>query len=89
MTSLLKCASIMRTLNATEPVEVIDKSGLDVHLDDAAALKETDWTADSWAALVAARDASTTVNGNKGATQEEVDTATDALNSAIDGLTKA
>ncbi|MDN3241218.1 discoidin domain-containing protein [Glycomyces tritici] len=70
-------------------VEVIDKSGLAVHLDDAAALTETDWTADTWAALVAARDAATTANDDKGATQEEVDTATEALAAAIDGLTKA
>jgi hypothetical protein len=70
-------------------IETIDKSGLAVHLDDAAALKEADWTADTWAALVTARDAATTVNADKGATQEEVDTATDALAAAIDGLTKA
>ncbi|WP_205326096.1 putative Ig domain-containing protein [Glycomyces sp. YM15] len=70
-------------------VAVIDKSGLAVHLDDAAELTEAGWTADSWSALVAARDAATTVNGDKGATQEEVDTASDALAAAIDGLTKA
>ncbi|MDA1362019.1 putative Ig domain-containing protein [Glycomyces luteolus] len=70
-------------------IQVIDKSGLAVHLDDAAELTEAGWTADSWAAFTAARDAATTVNGDKGATQEEVDTASDALASAIDGLTKA
>jgi hypothetical protein len=70
-------------------VEVIDKSGLAVHLDDASKLTEADWTADSWAALVAARDAAGTVNGDKGATQQEVDNATDALAAAIEGLVKA
>lgn len=70
-------------------VEVIDKSGLDVYLDDAAALTEADWTADSWAALVAARDAARAVADNKGATQEEVDPAADELAEAIAGLTKA
>jgi hypothetical protein len=69
-------------------VEVIDKSGLAVYLEDAAALVEGDWTADSWASLVAARDAATTVNEDKGATQEEVDTTTDALAAAIEGLAK-
>ncbi len=68
---------------------MIDKSGLAVYLDDAAALAEGDWTADSWAALATARDAATAVNEDKGATQEEVDTATDALAEAIEGLVKA
>lgn len=70
-------------------VQVIDKSGLAVHADDAAALTEAGWTAGSWAALAAARDAATVVNGNKGATQEEVDQAADKLAAAIKGLTKA
>jgi hypothetical protein len=70
-------------------VKSIDKSGLAVYLDDTKALSETGWTAGSWAALVAARDAATAVNGNKGATQEEVDQAADKLAQAIKGLTPA
>jgi hypothetical protein len=70
-------------------VEVIDKSGLAVYLDDAGKLTEADWTADSWAALTEAREAATTVNEDKGATQEEVNTAADALVGAIEGLVKA
>ncbi|WP_457965604.1 putative Ig domain-containing protein [Arthrobacter sp. D1-29] len=70
-------------------VETIDKSGLAVYLVDAKALTEGGWTADSWAAFAAARDAATAVNGNKGASQEEVDQAADKLAQAIKGLTAA
>jgi hypothetical protein len=70
-------------------VEVIDKSALTVHLDDSSKLAEADWTAESWAALVVARDAAKTVADDKGATQEEVDTAAGGLADAITGLTKA
>jgi hypothetical protein len=70
-------------------VTVIDKTGLGVLLGDAAALKEADWTADSWAAMVAARDAAQAATDDKGASQEEVDTAASALADAIAGLTKA
>ncbi|WP_247048339.1 putative Ig domain-containing protein [Arthrobacter rhizosphaerae] len=70
-------------------VKSIDKSGLAVYLDDTKALNETGWTAGSWAALVTARDEATAVNGNKGATQEEVDQAADKLAQAIKGLTAA
>ena len=70
-------------------VEVIDKSGLDVYLDDAAALTETDWIEDSWAALVAARDTAQAVADDKGATQEEVDSAAGDLADAIAGLARA
>lgn len=67
----------------------VDKTGLDLYLTEAAALTEGGWTAGSWAALAAARDAATAVNGNKGATQEEVDQAADELAEAIKGLTAA
>jgi len=70
-------------------VQVIDKSGLDVRLDDAAALTETGWTADSWAALTTARTTAQAVFDDKGATQEEVDTAAGDLVNAIAGLKKA
>ncbi len=70
-------------------VAVIDKTGLEVRLADAAALTETDWTADSWAVLAAARDAAQITADDKGATQEEVDTAADALANAIDALVES
>jgi hypothetical protein len=70
-------------------VAVVDKSALDVRLGDAAALHEADWTADSWAALVAARDAAQAAKDGKGASQEEVDAAAAGLADAIAGLTAA
>lgn len=67
----------------------VDKTGLDLYLTEAASLTEGGWTAGSWAALAAARDAAAAVNGNTGATQEEVDRAAAELAAAIKGLTKA
>ena len=64
-------------------VEPIDKSGLAVHLDDAAKLNEADWTAESWAAIISARDAAQTVADDEAAAQEEVDKAADVLADAI------
>ncbi|MEQ4209433.1 putative Ig domain-containing protein [Actinopolymorpha sp. B9G3] len=68
---------------------VVDTTGLDLYLDEVEALNENDWTADTWSDLVTARDAAQTVADDKGATQEEVDTAADDLAEAIAGLTKA
>lgn len=70
-------------------VEVIDKSGLAVHLDDAAKLTEADWTAESWAALTAARETAAAADEDKGATQAAVDEADSGLVAAIEGLVKA
>jgi hypothetical protein len=70
-------------------VTVIDKTGIGVLLGDAAALNEADWTADSWAAMIAARDAAQTATDDKGASQEEVDAAASDLADAIAALTAA
>jgi hypothetical protein len=70
-------------------VEVIDKSGLAVHLDDAAKLTQADWTAESWAALTAARETAAAADEDKGATQAAVDEADSGLVAAIEGLVKA
>ncbi|WP_335987569.1 putative Ig domain-containing protein [Glycomyces sp. MUSA5-2] len=70
-------------------VAVVDKSGLAVLLDDAAALHESDWTAETWAALVAARDAAAAASDDQGAAQEEVDDAAAALADALAGLIQA
>jgi hypothetical protein len=66
----------------------IDKTALDLYLTETAELAEADWTAESWAALAAARETAAAANENKGTTQEEVDTAADNLAAAIEGLTK-
>ena len=70
-------------------VTVIDKSGLGVLLNDAAALNKADWTPDSWATMVAARDAAQAATDDKGASQEQVDAAAGDLADAITGLTAA
>jgi hypothetical protein len=70
-------------------VETIDKTGLDLYLSETKSLTEADWTADSWAAFASARGTAQTVTANKGATQQEVDDASDALAAAVANLVKA
>jgi hypothetical protein len=69
-------------------ISAIDKTGLDLYLSETEALTESDWTADSWAAFSAARETAVSTSADKGATQQEVDEASDALATAIEGLTK-
>ena len=70
-----------------EPVPV-DKSTLKATVEEALGLAESDYTDESWAALVAARDAAQTVLDDDAATAEQVETAQNALRDAIDGLEK-
>jgi hypothetical protein len=70
-------------------VKTVDKTALDLYLSETRSLTETDWTTDSWANLVSARDAAQTVTADKGATQETVDGATDVLKTAIASLVQA
>ncbi|MFC3495684.1 Ig domain-containing protein [Glycomyces rhizosphaerae] len=70
-------------------VHAIDKTGLDLYLSETEALNPADWTADSWAVFTTARDNARTVSDDKGATQEEVDTAADALADALDALVES
>lgn len=68
-------------------VAAVDRTGLDLLLSESAALDGADWTADSWAALAAAR-ANAEATGD-GADQDAVDAAADALAEAIEGLAEA
>ena len=77
---------IARTVE--EEPEPVDKTALKQALDKAAGLNEADWTADSWTAFVAKRDAAQAVSDNPDATEEQVATATDELLAAIDALDK-
>ena len=71
---------------AEEPAAV-DTSSLEKVISDAAALKEADYTADSWKALQSAlTDAKSALNAKE--SQEKVDKATDELNTAIKALVK-
>ena len=71
----------------TEEPAAVDTSSLEKVISDAAALKEADYTADSWKALQSAlTDAKSALNAKE--SQEKVDKATDALNAAIKALVK-
>lgn len=71
----------------TEEPAAVDTSSLEKVISDAAALKEADYTADSWKALQSAlADAKSALNAKE--SQEKVDKATDELNAAIKALVK-
>ena len=71
----------------TEEPAAVDTSSLEKVISDAAALKEADYTADSWKALQSAlADAKSALNAKE--SQEKVDKATDELNTAIKALVK-
>lgn len=70
-----------------EEPTAVDTSSLEKVISNAAALKEADYTADSWKALQSAlTDAKSALNAKE--SQEKVDKATDKLNSAIKALVK-
>jgi hypothetical protein len=58
-------------------------------LSETKSLTEADWTADSWAAFASARETAQTLTSDKGAAQEQVDDAADALAAAVAALVKA
>ena len=79
-------AAVEALVKIEEPVAV-DTSSLEKVISDAAALKEADYTVDSWKALQSAlTDAKSALNAKE--SQEKVDKATDALNAAIKALVK-
>ena len=70
-----------------EEPTAVDTSSLEKVISNAAALKEADYTTDSWKALQSAlTDAKSALNAKE--SQEKVDKATDALNKAIKALVK-
>ena len=79
-------AAIEALVKIEEPAAV-DTSSLEKVISDAAALKEADYTVDSWKALQSAlTDAKSALNAKE--SQEKVDKATDELNAAIKALVK-
>ena len=73
-------------VKAEQPVSV-DTSSLEKAISDAEALKEADYTADSWKAMQTALTKAKSVLAAK-ESQTAVDEATNTLNSAIKGLVK-
>ena len=79
-------AAVEALVKIEEPAAV-DTSSLEKVISDAAALKEADYTVDSWKALQSAlTDAKSALNAKE--SQEKVDKATDELNAAIKALEK-
>lgn len=73
----------------TTPVEdetPVDKSALQTLVDEVSALKEDEYTADSWSTLQSALTAAQAVLDNAEATQEETDSAKTALSEAKEAL---
>lgn len=68
-------------------VERGDKTALEALIDEAEALKEADYTADTWAAFEEALNAAQEVAADADALQGEIDDAADALRAAMDALT--
>ena len=82
----VKEAALAAIKSANEAVTV-DTTKLEAAITAAEALKEADYTVDSWKALQSAlTDAKSALNAKE--SQEKVDKATDALNAAIKALVK-
>lgn len=67
---------------------VVNKDALVAAIEAAEALKESDYTSDSWSTLASALSDARTVNDNVDATQSDVNAAVKALNAAKDALEK-
>lgn len=90
------CATITEAFTVSAPTTIsvtlgsenpaADKTALQALVDKASSLAEADYTPDSWAALVNALSASTTVLKNQEATQTSVDAAVIELQASIDSL---
>ena len=81
-------AAVKEALGSAAPAAV-DKTGLQAKVDEAKALTEADYTAESWAALQTALKNAQDVLGKTDATQDEVDAQLTALTAAVDALVKA
>ena len=75
-------------IQTPQTVVPVDKAKLQTLVDSAAGLKQADYTADSWKTFADALAAAKQVLANKDATQQQVDNATAALQTAINGLKK-
>lgn len=71
-----------------EPGPSVDKSALQALISQAKGVAEKDYTKESYAKLVDALKSAETVNAKVDASQNEVNSAVDALQKALDGLEK-
>ena len=72
-----------------EELVTVDFTALTDRISKVEALKEDDYTAETWAKLKTAYDKAKELNGKDGAVQSEVDAAVADLDAAITGLVKA
>ena len=72
--------------SGTEPT--VDKTKLQAAVDEASALKEADYTAETWTVFAAALADAQAILANDQATQAQVDNALTALNAAVEQLEK-
>ena len=73
-------------IQADEDPQTVDKSELEAAVQEAEALKEEDYTAESWANLQTALNAAREVLEREDAAQSDVDQALQNLNDAVDAL---
>ena len=70
----------------TAPAQSSDKTKLNEAITAAEALDGKDYTTNSWNALTSALETAKTVAADENATQETIDNAANALNSAVSAL---
>ncbi|WP_460915652.1 hypothetical protein [Plantactinospora veratri] len=88
-TTALRLVSTTGNTNIAEVqlvTSTVDKTALDLYLDQTTDLDQDDWTAESWTALVAARTAAVPVADDDAADQARVDAAVQNLQEALAGL---
>ena len=76
----------LEDITLSDVEETVDKTALSEVIDAAKAIKEEGYTANSWTALQDALTAAETIMADDSATQEQVDQAASALQSAMDAL---
>ena len=76
----------LEDITLSDVEETVDKTALSEAIDAAKAIEEEGYTADSWTALQDALAAAETIMADEDATQEQVDQAASALQSAMDAL---
>lgn len=81
-------SGVSRQGDSEEPAKA-DKTQLQTVIDKAEALKQSDYTADSWAKVATALAAAKSVNNDASATQAQVNEAMNSLSSAMSALVRA
>lgn len=79
----------IKGLVKAEQLQIVDKSSLQQLFNAASKLNKEDFTEESWKALQAAMESAKSLLASEEASQEEVNTAADALDKAVKGLKTA